>query len=359
MSLDRVVSLKIDGEIAKGGRVPIQILAQKLNALQEMLLGTASAVRPTIPKRKRKEMAEAIPDRKKACELHFKESRINCLVIDTELEEAPQALFPDHVDLGMEALELAGEGLLALHSRDEQWLERLFPDQRKRHQFVHRAKPLAPNTDYTIQVDTPSQSIALDRDVRDYIEQLEKQFQASSSTATRLITGEVVAIESDQLPRFVVLKYRDRRVSCFYFKPEIHETVCSDVTPGTLVEVVGTATLTKRQLIRKIDPTDELRVVRPQPVHWSRVVHDDRAYVLNAPLEIEVRFHDESWEFEALSIGVIGYGEHRQAAADDFRADFSAMYERIALAPDERLTPEALRLKHAFHALVKVVEVPE
>lgn len=359
MSLDRVVSLKIDGDIAKGGRVPIQLLAKKLNALQEVLLGTASAVRPTIPKRKRKDMAEQIPDRKKACELRFKESRINCLVIDTELAPAPHALFPDQVDLGFEALELAGEGFLALTKKDDKWLERLFPDPRKRSQFLHRAKPLTPSGDYSIQINTPSQSVALNEEVRKYIETLEAQFTPPLSKSTRLVTGTVVTIESDHTPAFVVLRVNNRRVPCYYTKPEIAETVQADVTVGTLVEAIGEATLTKRQIIRKIDPTDDLRVVRPQPVHWSRVAHDDRAFVLNEPLEIEVRFDGESWEFEAAHLGVIGQGEHRQAAADDFRMDFMAMHDRIAQSPDDRLTSRALEIKKAFLALVSAVEVPE
>lgn len=359
MSLDRVVSLKIDGDIAKGGHVPIQLLARKLNALQEVLLGAASAVRPTVPKRKRKEIAEQIPDRKRACELRFKESRVNCLVIDTELAPAPQALFPEQVDLGYEAMELAGEGFLALTKRDEKWLERLFPDPKKRSQFLHRTKPLTPAGDYSIQIDTPSQSVALDGEVRRYIESLEAQFAPQFSKSTRLVTGTVVTIESDHTPAYVVLKINNRRVPCYYTKPEIAETVHDDVTIGTLVEVLGEASLTKRLLIRKIDPSTELRVVRPQPVHWSRVAHDDRAFILKEPLEIEVRFDGESWEFESAPLGVIGHGEHRQAAADDFRTDFIAMYDRIAKAPDERLTAEALKIKTAFLALVNSVEVPE
>lgn len=359
MSLDRVVSLKIDGDIAKGGHVPIQLLAQKLNALQEVLFGTASAVRPTIPKRKRKDISEQLPDKKKSCELRFKDSRINCLVIETELAPAPRALFPEQVDLGSDALELAGEGFLALSRGDAQWLERLFPDPRKRIQFIHRTKPLTPNGDYSIQIDTPSQSVALDHEVRLYIEMLESQFTPKLLKTTRLVTGTVVAIEGDQKSAHVVLQINNRRVACFYSKPEIAATVRDDVTIGTLVEVLGEATLTKRQLIKKINPSDELRVVRPQPVHWSRVAHDDRAFLLKEPLEIEVRFDGESWVFEAAHLGVIGYGDHRQAAADDFRTDFLAMYDRIATAADARLTSEALKIKKGFLALVGSVEVPE
>lgn len=359
MSLDRVVSLKIDGDIAKGGHVPIQLLAQKLNALQEVLFGAASAMRPTIPKKKRKEIAEQLPDKKKACELRFKNSRINCLVIETELAPAPRALFPEQVDMGSDALELAGEGFLALSLRDEQWLERLFPDPRKRIQFIHRTKPLTPFGDFSVQIDTPSQSVAFDHEARLYIERLEAQFAPINLKSTRLVTGTVVAIEDDHKPAYVVLKVNSRRVKCYYTKPEIAATVRDDVNIGTLVEVIGEATLTKRQLIKKINQSDQLRVVRPQPVHWSRIAHDDRAFVLKEPLEIEVRFDGESWEFEAAHIGVIGYGDHRQAAADDFRTDFMAMYDRIATATDARLTSEALKIKRGFLALVGSVEVPE
>jgi hypothetical protein len=72
-----------------------------------------------------------------------------------------------------------------------------------------------------------------------------------------------------------------------------------------------------------------------------------------------VEFSETGWVFEAPNLGVIGFGEHRHAAAEDFRSDFMAMYDRIGLAPDTRLTPEALRIKQTFHSLVGSIEVPE
>jgi hypothetical protein len=75
-------------------------------------------------------------------------------------------------------------------------------------------------------------------------------------------------------------------------------------------------------------------------------------FTLKHQVGVRVFPDDGLWIYQSLVLGIESYGESRGAAEISFCEDFCALYEHIALENDDRLTPEALSVKHEFNDLI-------
>lgn len=359
MSSDRVVSLKIDGDLAIGGRVPLDVLASKIKALQDLVIATAQLTKPVLPKGKKgAKTAQQKIHAKDACRLFFKDTRKNCLTLDAELPETT-VLFVDEADWGVQTLDVAGEILWAIQAKDEKRLSNLAPDPVRRLALLRKAGSLLPTTkDHTISLKTPHQAVDLTFQVNAFIQGLEAQLVADRKKDQRTVAGRVTRINTDAEPATVGIRVGEHSLVCELL-PEVTAQVDGDLTTGTLVEVTGKALLSKRGKIRKILEASHLRQLGQEPIHWTLVTHENREFKLNEPLTITVKWDGEGWVFEAEEIGIVGFGRLRREASLAFSQDFAACWDNFALATDEDLTEDAVELKAALTALVKSCGVEE
>jgi hypothetical protein len=353
MSSDRVVSLKIDGDLAKGGRVPLDVFAAKVKALQELVLATAHLTKPVLPKgKKTAKSAQQKVHAKDACRLYFKDTRKNCLTLDAELPQTT-ALFVDEADWGVQTVDVAGEILWAIQAKDEKRLSDLAPDPVRRLSIIRKAGSLLPTTsDHSISLKTPHQAVDLTFQINAFIQGLEAQLVSDRKKDQRTVTGRVTRINTEASPAMVGIKVGEVSLVCELL-PEVADQVDGNLTTGTVVEVTGKAMLTKRGKIRRIIEASHLRQLGQEPLHWTRITHEDRAFELNVPLIVKVQWDGEGWVFEAEEVGVVGFGRLRREAALAFGHDFAACWDNIALAPDAELSKDALDLKSTLNALVK------
>jgi len=354
-----MVSLKIDGDLAMGGRVPLDVFAAKIKALQDLVLATAQLTKPVLPKgKKAAKTAQQKVHAKDACRLFFKDTRKNCLTLDAELPQTT-ALFVDEADWGVQTLDVAGEILWAIQAKDEKRLSSLAPDPMRRLGLLRKAGNLLPTTkDHTISLKTPHQAVDLTFQVNAFITGLEAQLVADRKKDQRTVTGRVTRINTEADPATVGIKVGEHSLVCELL-PEVAAQVDGDLTTGTVVEVTGKALLSKRGKIRKILEADHLRQLGQEPIHWTLVRHEDREFKLNEPLTIMVKWDGEGWVYEAEGIGIVGFGHVRREAAVAFGQDFAACWDNYALAADEALTQDAIDLKVALIALVKSCGVEE
>lgn len=358
MSFERVVSLKIDGDLAVGGRVPLDVLAAKIRALQELILATAPLTKPVLPKGKKgSKTAQQRVHAKDACRLYFKDTRKNCLTLEAELQET-SALFPEEAEWGVQSADVAGEVLWAIQAKEEKRLLDLSPDPIRRLGIIRKAKALLPTSgDHTITVRTPHQSVDITTDVDAFIQKLESQIVADRKKDQRTLTGRVTRIDLVAKPAIIGIKVGETHLTCELL-PETVPQVDGSLTTGTVVEVTGKALLTKRSKVRRLIEATHVRQLGQEPVHWTRITHEDREFELHLPLDITVQWDGIGWVFEAESLGITGFGQLRREAMVAFGQDFAACWDNIALAKDGELTQDALEMKKALRALVKTPGVP-
>ena len=352
MSSERVVTLKLDGDIAKGGRVPIELLAEKLKALQEMVFAAAQVVRPVLPKgKKRNETAQAKLNARDACLLVFKDLRKNCLTLEAELPPT-DALFQD-VDWGLQSVDCAGAFLWAIQEKDEARLATLVPEPSRRLNLVKKAEHLMPrSSNLTVSLSTPHQFVDMGARVEAYIRHLEQVFSAERKADIRTVTGEVFRSDSAAgVHGQIGITVKGHHLLCDL--SEATKAQICDYSPGVMVEVTGKALLTKKGKVRRILEAQHLRALGMEPLPWTRVTYGERDFHLRQPLMVKVHFDEEGWTYKSEDLGIFGYGRTRKDAAASFQEDFAACWDNIALAPDEALSGEALELKRKMLAAVK------
>lgn len=344
------VVLRIGGPTAEEGRVPLTLLADKLQAAQRLLFNIGSAI--LGGGRRGTWKAEVL----EACNLVFVESRRGSLAIVAELPRPSPSLFPE-LTVGRDALDRMAVTLQALHDHDRPTIERLFPDYGQRTRVVKSALPLIPEeeAEYTLSVETFGGVVQLEPSMRPYLAALTREdIGVLPDEALVTLTGRLYLIEVETGQRHIGIITSNRRVSCYY-SPE-YEDVVREFVPGSLVEVEGRATLNATGEVQQIEEIIDARPVQQVPLHWTRVVYGNRLYRLRDQLSIRVDYHDGLWLHEYEPLGIIGYGETRRESLDAFRMEFASMWDYIALEDDASLTLDAQALKRKLTALVEAVE---
>jgi len=77
---------------------------------------------------------------------------------------------------------------------------------------------------------------------------------------------------------------------------------------------------------------------------------------LNEPIEVSLYAENGQWVCENESLGSLAGAGTPECAVYGFCQDFAVLWEEIAKASDETLSPDAQGLKGDLHSLVKAVE---
>jgi len=352
-SPDRTVFLTIDGDLAAGGRVPIDILAAKMKGLHELVAATAKLTAPVLPRGK-KGVAQIKVAPKDAGRLFFKDFKRNCLTVEFDLAEG-DALFAEE-DWPVSAADMAGELLRGIRDRNESRLAQLVPDASARMAVARKARALMPaSLDHQVKIRTPHQSVDLASPVDDYIKTLEAQFAAEQReqrrTDCRTAAGKVTLIDIGADPPMVGIRHGLFTLFCA-LSPNVSREIVGDLTPGALVEITGEAVLDAKGKLRQIVNVSELRQLRQEPIRWTRLTCGNREFIFSRDLVVKVTNSDGGWVFETEEPSIVGFGLQRQEAHLAFRQDFATCWDVIASKEDDRLTLDAIDLKTALKSLV-------
>ena len=95
----------------------------------------------------------------------------------------------------------------------------------------------------------------------------------------------------------------------------------------------------------------------PEPPRRSksrikRFKWDRRVFTLRRPIEYEVSYEEGVWIYESRDLGLVSYDRTKAKAEENFNEDFAALWDRIALADDSKLTRRAVELKRRLNELV-------
>jgi hypothetical protein len=90
-----------------------------------------------------------------------------------------------------------------------------------------------------------------------------------------------------------------------------------------------------------------------ETVCLTELACEGRVFLFNRPMPVQIVQEQGGCSFESEEYGLMAYGDTRSEAELSFRHVFLYMWDRIASENDEKLTRDAIDLKHAFLALVK------
>jgi hypothetical protein len=172
--------------------------------------------------------------------------------------------------------------------------------------------------------------------------------------SVQTIAGKLYRIEVATGQRHLGVISSNRFITCYYSQE--YEDVVSDLIPGSLVEVEGLATLNDRGDVDRIEDILDVRQVQLTPLYWSRVIYNNRSFILTKPMQLLVNFLDGIWVHEHQQLGIIAYGKSRAESLNAFRMEFAALWDDYALEEDGLLSDDAKALKKAMSNLVKDIE---
>ena len=103
----------------------------------------------------------------------------------------------------------------------------------------------------------------------------------------------------------------------------------------------------------------DARTIQLIPLYWQRIVYGNRYFRLRQPLQIRSDFANNLWIYEHEPLGILAFAPTRSEALEALRMDFVSAWDAVAMEADDRLTPDALRLKQLLTELVEREEPRE
>ncbi|MBU0690324.1 hypothetical protein KKC97_13680 [bacterium] len=348
-STTRRISLKLEGPSVKNGRVPINVLASKLDALQTSLYNVAST------KRKGGKRGNWSSHIRRSCELLFVETKLGSLEVITEL--APADEFEEEgIDLGLDSIQLYRRLLESVTRNDTEALIGDFPDSGARARVLNSLKKVLPNEEdeYNVRIGLNGSKAQYEMSARnrDFLNKCVTlcEDEIIDEESIRTVTGRLFRIEIETATRNIGLDVANRQIRCRY--PDSLEQTISQFITGSLVEVTGRVSLDTQDNIVEITEILHIDDIQPRPIIMTQIKLDHRALVFKNPITVDLDFRNSLWIHEYEPLGILSYASTRRQSLDFFREEFLVLWDEIANCDDSELTYDAVDLKKRIKSIV-------
>jgi hypothetical protein len=341
------LKLEFSGEAFAAGRVPLTVVAAKLQALQTLLYHAAAAISSDSSSRR----GQWFNKYREVAELSFASAHHSDLVIEAELSPTP--VLGDAFDTGKQAVDLvftvgasinAGQLPNGTISKDDRRyllraFEGLMPNTTDQYQVVLENGRVAAHPKLTF---TPEK--------RKVVRRLVAPVSAGLRAEATLV-GELIKIHLDAGEDKITLRSDSREIDCFY--PESHRDQNANLMAGSLIEVFGEATLDERDQVLKLNQVIGIDTVSLEPLRMNRFEHAGRRYDLKQPVVVQVTYDDGLWEYFNDALNVRGYAERREDALSLLHESFDYAFREFAQEQDAVLSAGALQLKQSLLGVVQ------
>ncbi len=355
---ERKITLTFDGG-ATGGRVPLTVLAGKLQALQSLLFHAAATVEHSRIAR-RGQWANRY---REAVELEFVDAHHSNLTIEASLSEPQPDLFGG-VDLGAEAVDLTYDVAAALQQRDYGALSKRVGDRQERMLLMRQFEALAPRVDDTFALTLANGSaghsaIRLTGQTRlmaQYLTLKDQVDEVGDLEEVRLV-GTLTKIHYDVAPEMLSVRVtKGHEVKCYY-DASLRDQV-ANLCAGSIVEVGGFGTPFRNGELKQVDLVTDLDAVSMEPIRIQRFEHGNATYKLREPLTFTIEFMDGVWIYSNERYRLWGYAKRREDALIELAEAFDYLYREIALEEDDLLDGKAVDTKRRLLAIVEQAAEP-
>jgi hypothetical protein len=352
---NRKVILAFDGEMFADGRVPLTLLADKLKALQSLLFHAAA----TVSQDKVARRGQWANRYRSATELRFTEARTGSLIIEAELPGAAATTLKAEFDLGRQAIDLAYDFASRLNASDGAGLKTLAPDRQERALLLRTIESMSPDPaeNYAITFSNgsarhPGVKLTGATRLQARAMLLQQASDEAESAREATIVGTLTKIHYDVGPQKLAVRVGPgNEVDCFY-DDALREQV-SNLCAGSIVEVVGIATLDVEGRVKQIDSVTGVEAVSMEPIRMSTFEHAGHRYRLREAVPIAVEFADGVWAYNNDALGIRGFAERREDALRELHEAFDFAYRDIGEADDDKLMGKAVDMKREFQRLVQ------
>lgn len=350
----RKVTLTFGGEAFADGRVPLTLLAEKLKALQSLLFHAAATVsRDNVARR-----GQWANRYRHAVELRFTDARTGSLVIEAELPAPTTPLLGDDYDLGGHALGLAYDFTRSLAQRNIAALIELVPDRQERALLLRSVESIAPDPaeNYAITLSNgiaqhPGVSLTGASRLLAKFVLLRQSLDEAEAAREATIVGTLTKIHYDVGPQKIAVRVGPgNEVDCFY-DDTLREQV-ANLCAGSIVEVIGVASLDVEGRVKQIDTVTSVEAVSMEPIHMTVFEHAGQRYRLREALPVSVEFTDGVWAYSNDALGIRAFAERREEALRELHEAFDFAYRDIGLAKEEELIGKAIDMRREFLRLV-------
>lgn len=352
---NRKVTLTFGGEAFVDGRVPLTLLADKLKALQSLLFHAAATVEHDTVARRGQWMNRY----RDAVELRFAEARTGSLVIEAELDKPDAHLFGGR-DLGTQAIDLAYDFARTVDSADPKALVAKVPDRQERLTLLRSLEQLAPRTNEAFDltfangsVKHPGVKLSAQTRARTQILIYREMIDDTSDMEEARIVGTLTKIHYDVAPQKLSVRVKQGTEIDCYYDESLREQV-TNLCAGSIVEVVGWATLTNNGRIKQLDIVTGVEAVSMEPIRMSTFEHANRRYRLREAVPFNIEFIEGVWAYSNDALGIRGYAFKRDEALRELNEAFDFAYQDIGLADEDNLIGKAIEMKREFQRLVQI-----
>ncbi|MEI7687626.1 MAG: hypothetical protein WCL32_21685 [Planctomycetota bacterium] len=351
---NRKVTLTFGGNAFAHGRVPLTLLADKLKALQSLLFHAAATVEhDTVARR-----GQWVNRYRDAVELRFADARPGSLVIEAELDEPEASLF-DGRDVGIEAIDLAYEFARTVEGGDPKAVAAKVPDRQERLTLLRTLEQLAPRTNEAFDLTFGNGSInhpgiRLSAQTRAHTQSLisREMIDDASDLEEARIVGTLTKIHYDVAPQKLSVRVRKGQEIDCYYDESLREQV-SNLCAGSIVEVVGWATLARNGRLKQLDIVTGVEAVSMEPIRISRFEHGGRVHQLREAVSFNIEFAEGVWAYSNDALGIRGYAFKRDDALRELNEAFDFAYRDIGLADENSLIGKAIDMRREFQRLVQ------
>lgn len=340
------LKLEFSGEAFAAGRVPLTVVAAKLQALQTLLFHAAAALSNDNSGRR----GQWFNKYRDVAELSFADAHHSNLVIVAEL--SPDPVLGEAFDVGKQAVDLVftfGASLAEGQISDD----RISKDDQR---YLLRAfEGLMPNTTDQYQVVLENGN-ALDHRRLTFTPETRRAARRLAAPASSghldetTLVGELIEIHVDTGNDKIRVRTGSREIDCFY--PDRLRDEIANLCGGSFVEVSGYATLNENGEVLKLNEVLDVQTVSLDPLRMRRFEHGGRRYTLKQPVVVQISYDDGLWEYSNEALNIRGYAERRDEALHGLHECFDFAYRDIAEADDNELSDGARKLKDRLRSLV-------
>lgn len=347
----RVIRVRFAGDAAAGGRVPLWLLAGKLDALQDLLFHAAASAAHWTGGR-RGPWANNFRD---VVELTFLSAHRSQLVVAAGLPALPP--IPPPVDVGGEAVRLVGRVLTSVMVSPGE-LVGVLPDRQDRAFFLRGVEALCPSPadEFELRLESPfleQGPVSFSAVTRDRVRQARRdEALPEPGFEPRTIVGVLTKIHVDVAPLLIALQLPGGAEIQCYYDESLRDQV-ANLLAGSVVEVTGRASVDLEGRVKQLDSIADFTTVSLDPVRIARFELDGERFVLAEPLELTVEYTDGLWVYHNPQLNLWGSGERREDAVTDLYSSFAYLWRELAREEDSALDGEAMKVKRFLLALVR------
>lgn len=335
-------SLHIEGGIQNGDAVPAAVLAQILSNSQRVfeLIGTHVEGRTV---RERARISAATRSRfQLVCRLPAP----GCYAVPVEL--GGKDLLAEHIAAALETFRKMIEGITW---RDTARIIAALPDQGLRHRVLEAIRGMSPRADDKWrlklwdatdvefgELNTESEAI-----IREAIVPVEER------EASQVVTGQLTNINFTH--RIVTIFYlpTKREMECVY--DDAVEELLIENRRG-LIQVTGLVVLDDEGTPKKIIDVNDIRDLDLSPLAVDTIRLGDRVIKARQSITLEPTT-DETQQLicvSDLALGIDVFARSREALVGELNEQIGMLWQEYALAGDDTLDGEAIKMKQALLA---------